>query len=276
MGGTTTLMRGDASLSVFDVGQGLPVLFQHGLGGDEAQVAQTFPPSGDVRRITVECRGHGASSLGTARPFSLQMFAEDVLTAATERGLDRFVVGGISMGAALALHLAHHHPERIAALILVRPAWSFAASPDNLEPIRAVAALLRSHPIDEARALFTGSEIGKRIKADAPDNFTSLLGYFDRPDAVAFADVLADIAADGPDVSQTAAAAIAVPTLIIGNRQDAIHPLSRAQVLADTIPGASFVEVTPKAADKLRHFAEVQDAITRFLASKTIRSLVPS
>lgn len=267
MGGTTAFIRKDASLTVFDGGQGLPVLFQHGLGGDAAQVAQTFPAGGNVRRITVECRGHGASSLGIARPFSLQMFAEDVLAAATEHGFDRFIVGGISMGAALALHLAHHHPERITALVLVRPAWTFAASPDNLEPIRVVAALLRSHPIDEARTLFAGSEIGLRIKADAPDNFASLLGYFDRTDTVAFADVLADIAADGPGVSQTAAAAIAVPTLIIGNQQDAIHPLSRAQVLADTIPGASFVEVTPKAADKQRHFAEVQDAITRFLAS---------
>ncbi len=276
MGRTATLIRGDASLSVFDGGQGLPVVFQHGLGGDEAQVAQTFPPADNVRRITVECRGHGASSLGTARPFSLQMFAEDVLAVATERGFDRFVVGGISMGAALALNLAHHHSERIAALILVRPAWTFAAGPDNLEPIRAVARLLRSHAIDEARALFTGSEIGERIKANAPDNFASLLGYFERPNAVAFADVLADIAADGPDVSQAAAAALAVPTLIIGNQQDAIHPLSHAGVLADTIPGASLVEVTPKAADKLRHFAEIQDAVIRFLASKTIRSLVPS
>lgn len=276
MGGTATLIRDDASLAVSDGGQGLPVLFQHGLGGDEAQVAQTFPPGGDFQRVTVECRGHGASSLGSVRPFSLRMFAEDVLAAASERGFDRFVVGGISMGAALALHLAHRHPERVAGLVLVRPAWIFAAAPDNLEPIRAVAALLRSHPIDEARALFAGSEIGRRIKTDAPDNFASLLGYFDRPDAVAFADVLADIAADGPDVSQAAAAALAIPTLIIGNQQDAIHPLSHAQVLADTIPGASFVEVTPKAADKLRHFAEVQDAITRFLASKTIRSLAPS
>ncbi|HEY0122704.1 MAG TPA: alpha/beta hydrolase [Rhizobium sp.] len=276
MGGATAFRRDDASLAVFDGGQGLPVLFQHGLGGDEAQVAQTFPPADNVRRITVECRGHGASSLGTVRPFSLHMFAEDVLTAATERGFDRFVVGGISMGAALALHLAHHYPERIVGLVLVRPAWTLTAAPDNLEPIRAVAALLRSHPIDEARALFAGSEIGKRIKADAPDNFASLLGYFDRPNAVAFASVLADIAADGPGVSQAAASALAIPTLIIGNQQDAIHPISCAQTLADTIPDAGFVEVTPKAADKSRHFAEVQDAITRFLASKTIRSLVPS
>ncbi|AYG69302.1 MULTISPECIES: alpha/beta hydrolase [unclassified Rhizobium] len=276
MDATAFHARDDANLAVFDNGQGLPVLFQHGLGGDEAQVAQTFPEMGETRRITVECRGHGMSSLGSARPFSIRMFAEDVMAAAAERGPERLVVGGISMGAALALHLAHHHPSRVAALILVRPAWTFEAAPDNLAPIRAIAALIRSHPIEKARDLFARSEIGRDIQVNAPDNFASLLGYFDRPDAVSFASVLADIAADGPGVSQAAAAALAVPTLIIGNRRDAIHPLACAQTLASIIPGAEFVEVTPKASDKQRHFAEVQAAIAHFLLSKTIRSLVPS
>lgn len=276
MGAATSLMRGDATLAVFDSGQGLPVLFQHGLGGDEAQVAQTFPLMGEARRITVECRGHGASSLGSARPFSIKMFAEDILAAATECGLDRLVVGGISMGAALALHLAHHHPDRVAALVLVRPAWTFTAAPDNLAPIRTIAALIRSHPIETARDLFAGSEIGRDIQVNAPDNFASLLGYFDRPNAVAFASVLADIAADGPDAPQEAVATLTIPTLVLGNKQDAIHPLSCARMLAETIPGASFVEVAAKAADKPRHFAETQAAIADFLASKTIRSLVSS
>ncbi|MDL2398717.1 alpha/beta fold hydrolase [Rhizobium mayense] len=276
MGAPTHFMCGDASLAVFDSGQGVPVLFQHGLGGDKAQVAQTFPSGGAERRVTVECRGHGASSLGDIRPFSLRMFAEDVLAAATERGFDRFVAGGISMGAALALHLAQHNPHRVTALVLVRPAWTFTAAPANLEPVRAVAALLRSYSISEAKERFAGSEIGMRMCADAPDNFASLLGYFDRPNAAAFASVLADIAAGGPDVTQAAVAALTVPTLVIGNEQDAIHPLACARTLAETIPGASFVEVTPKAADKTRHFAEVQGAIASFLATKTIRSLFSS
>ncbi|MEF0942230.1 alpha/beta fold hydrolase [Rhizobium sp. BR 362] len=275
MDGSAAFMRDDASLSVFDSGRGLPVLFQHGLGGDEAQVAQTFP-KGQARRITIECRGHGASSLGDIRPFSLRIFAEDVLAAATDRGFERFVAGGISMGAAIALYLAHHYPERVAALVLVRPAWAFAAAPANLEPVRLVAALLRSHPIEEARERFAGSDIGMHIRANAPDNFASLLSYFDRPNAVDFASVLADIAADGTGVTPEKVAALAVPTLLIGNEQDAIHPLACAQTLANTITEASLVEVTPKAADKARHFAEVQDAIATFLASKTIRSLFPS
>ncbi|NLS16301.1 alpha/beta hydrolase [Rhizobium sp. P40RR-XXII] len=273
--GKKTFKRGDTELAVYEDGQGLAVVFQHGLGGDEAQVAQNVSAA-NIRRLTLECRGHGASSLGNTRPFSIPMFAEDVLAAATAYGFDRFIVGGISMGAAIALYLAHHHPRRIAGLVLVRPAWTFAASPDNLAPIRAVAALIRSHPIEEAKRRFIVSDTGQRIASEAPDNFSSLLGYFDRPDALTFASVLADIAADGPDVPRSSADALAVPTLIIGNQQDAIHPLSCARTLADVIPGASFVEVTAKAIDKNRHFAEVQDAITHFLASKTIRSFVPS
>lgn len=270
------LCRDDVNLAIFDTGAGVPVLFQHGLGGDEAQVAQTFPDGENFRRLTVECRGHGGSSLGGGRPYSIAMFAEDALAAADRRGIDRLVVGGISMGAAIALHLAQFHKDRIAALVMVRPAWTFEAAPGNMAPIRTIAALILAHPIDRARALFAASDVAADLRENAPDNFASLLGYFDRPNATAFAIVLADIAADGPGVSKTAAAALDLPTLIIGNRQDAIHPLSSAEALAATIPGAAFVEVAAKAADKTRHFAETQAAITQFLTSQTIRSRIAS
>ncbi|RUV26747.1 alpha/beta hydrolase, partial [Mesorhizobium sp. M1A.F.Ca.IN.022.04.1.1] len=50
-----TLLRDGATLHMTDTGEGLAVVFQHGLGGGEAQVAQTFPAG--FRRITLECRG---------------------------------------------------------------------------------------------------------------------------------------------------------------------------------------------------------------------------
>ncbi|RUU49032.1 alpha/beta hydrolase, partial [Mesorhizobium sp. M7A.T.Ca.TU.009.01.1.1] len=67
----TILLRDDAALRVFDTGQGrLPVVFQHGLGGDAAQVAQNFPDGPSYRRLTVECRAQGGSGAGSKRPFS--------------------------------------------------------------------------------------------------------------------------------------------------------------------------------------------------------------
>lgn len=276
MSGPNFLIRDDTRLAFYETGSGLPVLFQHGLGGDVAQVAQAFPDVSDLRRVTLECRGHGASSLANDQPCSIALFAGDALAVADRCGIDRLVVGGISMGAAIALHLAHFHKDRVAALVLVRPAWTFDASPDNMAPILTIAELILSHPLERARDLFAASEAAVELKENAPDNFASLLGYFDRANAKAFAAVLSDIAKDGPGVSQSAAAALDIPTLVIGNRQDAIHPLAWAETLAATIPGATFTEVAAKAANKARHFAETRTAIAQFLASPTLRSQFPS
>ncbi|MDQ6435276.1 alpha/beta hydrolase [Mesorhizobium sp. LHD-90] len=262
-----TLGRDDAALKIFDTGQGPAVVFQHGLGGDEAQVAQTFPASLPCRRLTLECRGHGGSNLGSKRPFSFALFANDIVAAADRAGIGRFVAGGISMGAALALRLAARHPDRIGGLILVRPAWTFCSAPENLAPIGEVARLIKNHPLAEARTTFEWSNTAARLKAEAPDNLNSLLGYFDRPDIFRFAEVLADISSDGPGTSEAEAAALAIPTLVIGNEMDAIHPLPMARTLAAAIPGAAFRKITPKAGDKDRHFAEVQAAIAAFLNS---------
>ncbi|MBB3313267.1 pimeloyl-ACP methyl ester carboxylesterase [Rhizobium sp. BK196] len=260
--------RDDANLSVYDCGTGQALLFQHGLGGNEAQVAQVIPEGHDWRRITTECRGHGSSTLGTRRPFSIAMFAADVLAAADEKGIDRFIAGGVSMGAAIALHLAKTYPERVMGLILVRPAWWFARAPDNLAPIREIAALLRSHSTGDGQTLFARSATAGRLRMEAPDNLASLLGYFERPDARTFADVLCDIASDGTGVSLEDAENLSVPALVLGNRQDAIHPLAVARLLADTLPNAHFLEVPAKAADAEAHFAAVRTVIQQFLTTE--------
>lgn len=270
-----TLSRDGATLRFTDAGEGLAVVFQHGLGGGEAQVAQTFPAG--FRRITLECRGHGGSGLGERRPFSFDMFADDVLAAADRAGLDRFIAGGVSMGAGIALRLACRHPKRVAALVMVRPAWTFVAAPPNMQPIAEVAELILEHGPDKARTIFAQSATAARLYHEAPDNLSSLLGYFDRPDAKAFAQVLANIAADGPGVSQHEVAALAIPALFVGNAMDTVHPLSSAYTLAAMMPNAVFAEVTPKARDSKQHFSELHTEITTFLQSHSkVRSLIPS
>ena len=260
------LDRDDAALRVFDTGQGrLPVVFQHGLGGDAAQVAQNFPDSPSYRRLTVECRAQGNSGAGTIRPFSIAMFADDVLAAADAAGIDRFVAGGISMGAAIALQLAARHPDRVLGLVLVRPAWAFDAAPQNMRPYVEVAELILSRPISVARDIFAASATAARFRNEAPDNLASLLGFFARENANVFAEVMRAIANDGPGVTRAAAAGLALPTLVIGSGIDLVHPLAIAHSLADAIPNAAFAEVTPKATDKERHFAEIRAAIGSFL-----------
>jgi len=260
----STLQRDDAFLQVFDQGSGLPVVFQHGLGGDQAQVAQVFP-DGAYRRITVECRGQGGSTYGETRPFTFAMFADDVLATADRAGIERFVAGGISMGAAIALRLAVRHPDRVIGLVMIRPAWAFDPGPANMDPVKELAHLIATRPLAEARQAFVASATARHLADAAPDNLASLLGYFARPDAAAVAEVLADIAGRGPCVPREQAAALAVPTLIVGCARDAVHPLAMARTLAETIPGARIREVTPKATDRELNAAETRDAIAAFL-----------
>ena len=257
-----TLQRDEATLRGWDGGEGPPVIFQHGLGGDEAQVAEVFPDGQGVRRLTLECRGQGKSSLGNANEISITNFAGDILTFADSRGVDRFVIGGISMGAAIAMRVTIKNPTRVRALILARPAWLWGAAPENMKPFVEVASCLRQRTLED----FESSATAQRLAREAPDNLASLRKFFSVKDREATATLLATIAGDGPGVDEAEVRAIAVPTLIIGHKIDAVHPLEFARTLASKIAGSQFVEITPKATDKPRHVAEFRTNVAQFLS----------
>jgi pimeloyl-ACP methyl ester carboxylesterase len=105
-------------------GDGSPVLWQHGLGADHNQPAEVFPSLPGICRITLECRGHGASELGDPGRLSIACFVMDALALLDHLEIDQAVVGGISLGAAIALRMAALYPSRISGLILGRPAWA--------------------------------------------------------------------------------------------------------------------------------------------------------
>ena len=260
-----TLQRDEATLRGWDGGEGLPVIFQHGLGGDEAQVAEVFPDGDGFRRLTLECRGQGKSGLGDLHGLSIANFADDILAFADSRGVERFVIGGISMGAAIALRIAIRHPERVMALILARPAWLWNAAPENMKPFIEVVSYLRQRTVDD----FEASATAQRLAREAPDNLLSLKKFFSASDRTATASLLSAIAADGPGVCEAEVRAIAVPTLVIGHKIDAVHPLEFAQMLASRIAGSQFVEITPKATDKPRHVAEFRKHVAQFLHSNS-------
>jgi pimeloyl-ACP methyl ester carboxylesterase len=255
--------RDGIALAGVDVGEGIAVAFQHGLGGDNAQVARIFPSG--FRRLTLECRGQGKSEAGDPAAFSFQTFAEDVIAFLDQRGVASFVVGGVSMGAALALRIAVKYPRRVRGLILVRPAWLFERAPETMRPNVEVARFLLAGD----RAGFEASATARRLMRDAPDNLASLRTFFDRPDPAVFTRLLAAIADDGPGVEEAEVGAIRAPALAIGNAMDAIHPIDFARRIAQTIPGARFVEATAKALDPSRHAAEVSAAIAAFLSSES-------
>ena len=115
---------GTATLNYTDVGTGLPFVFQHGIGGDVRQPSKVFSPPSGVRLLSFDARAHG-STVWSGDPYELSFdsFGDDLIGLLNHLGIARAVVGGISMGAGIALNAATRYPERIAGLVLARPAW---------------------------------------------------------------------------------------------------------------------------------------------------------
>lgn len=260
---TGWLDRNRLRLAIHQGGSSGPALvFQHGLCGDARQVAEAMAGLQPQRWASLECPGHGTSDMAPAP--SIASFADDV-AGLIETLPGPVVLGGISMGAAIAIRIAVLRPDLVRALVLVRPAWITDATPPNMAPNAEVGALLARLPAHQARETFAASATAQYLAAHAPDNLASLMGFFDRKPQDQTARLLTAISADGPGISRADLAALTLPTLVCATSEDAIHPAAHAEALAGFIPQAQLVHLPPKGRDKPAHLAALTAAMTRFL-----------
>jgi pimeloyl-ACP methyl ester carboxylesterase len=244
---------------------GKPVVFQHGLCGSAAQTREAFPEDSRFQLHTLECRGHGKSAAGSLDAFSIATFAADVAEVLAAQAVFPCVVGGISMGAAMSLHLAVHRPELVKALVLARPAWVVEAAPEHCAPNREVGDLLHRHTPEAALTAFSASATARMLEQQAPDNLATLKGFFARQPHDVTSALLRRIGSDGPGVTEAQVQAITVPTLIVATEQDYIHPLAYAQALHRLMPHSQLAVITPKAVDKTRYVADFRQTLLTFL-----------
>lgn len=79
-------------------------------------------PRLDARVVVMDLPGH-AGSVGAPADGDLRGLAATVFEACSEIGLSRYVVGGLSLGGAVALRLALDHPDDVTGMIGVMP-WN--------------------------------------------------------------------------------------------------------------------------------------------------------
>jgi pimeloyl-ACP methyl ester carboxylesterase len=257
--------RAGIRLSVAEIGEGRPLVFQHGLCGDAGQAADVFPGDRGWRCLTLECRGHGKSEVGPFEDLSIATFAGDVASLIEAQALGPVVVGGISMGAAIALRLAAVRPELVRAIVLGRPAWIDQGAPPNLGANALVGRLLSRFPPEEARTRFEASETARLVAVESPDNLASLRGMFSRQPASTTRELLCRISAGGPEITRDQIRAIRVPALIISTARDFVHPLAMAHELAALIPDAKMAQITPKSDSPELYRNEFKAALSSFL-----------
>ena len=75
---------------------------------------------------------------------------------------------------------------------------------------------------------------------------------------------------DCPCIDLTACQRLALPVLLLANRQDPIHPYDLTQRLAQSFIAPQVVEVTAKSVSKERYRADMQAALDAFLQEVTV------
>ncbi len=260
------LHRDGLNFKYRDAGVGLPFVFQHGLGGDLIAAVGVYVPAPGVRLISMDFRGHGETRpLGDETKLTIECLADDLVALLDHVQIERAVIGGISLGAAASVNLALRHPERVLGLVLSRPAWIDHPLPENVWLFTTIAELLRTVGAKEGLEQFHRTEQYAAMERDSPDCAKSLIGQFEQPRAEECAARLSRLVVDTPCPDPARYKTIKVPTLVLGNRRDPIHPWELAETLAGLIPGCEFCEVTPKSVSVDRHAADVKKAIDGFV-----------
>ncbi|MBX3568374.1 MAG: alpha/beta fold hydrolase [Rhizobiaceae bacterium] len=114
---------GGNSLHVVEAGQGRPILFLHGLGGQLHHFRHTLFDrlAGDFRLIAVDRPGSGYSTRAAGSSGRLTEQAKILAALIEELGLERPLIVGHSFGGAVALALGLDSPRKVAGLALISP-----------------------------------------------------------------------------------------------------------------------------------------------------------
>ncbi len=236
-------------------GQGYPVVFQHGFVGTTKMWQPQIPVfSQEYRFIVYDARGHGQSeSPPSPDQYSSDIVAEDLLQLLKTLGIDKAVVGGLSMGGYQSLRFYLRHPEVVTALILMDTGPGYR-NPTHREEW--------NHQMEERANLLETR--GIEAFADGAPSYTPKELLL-KLNPIGLANMARKVVAQYDSRVIENLGEIKVPTLILVGEDDTPF-LGASQYMSKTITGAEYV-VIPKAghAANLDNAAAFNKAILDFL-----------
>ena len=242
------------------------VVLLHGLGGDRYQplgLARDRLAGTGVSVLAPDARGHGETELlGTAAEFTTASLAQDVLALVDDLGLGRRLIIpiGVSMGAAVGLHLALHHRERVAGAVLIRPSLGPRPWPEHLRIFRDIAALLRSSGADGVTE-FLQSPQYRRVRQVSVSAATSLAEQFTKPLAAERV-VRLETVPGNVAVNWDGAMDPGRPITIVGAHGDPGHPLDVARLWHDRLVGSTLVQIPSRDEQPEAYAAQLDQVVT--------------
>jgi pimeloyl-ACP methyl ester carboxylesterase len=226
-----------------EAGEGVPVVLLHGLTATRRYVVMGSRAleRGGHRVVTYDARGHGRSAPAPAPDaYGYAALAADLGAVLDDRGIDRAVLAGSSMGAHTLLRFAIAHPERVAALGVITPAFDPEDdSGTDLARWDALADGLRAGGVEGFVEAYDVGSAPAKWRDTIRTVLEQRIGAHEHPEAVA--DALRAVPRSRPFEAWDELAALDVPTVVVASRDEADpgHPLAIGERFAEAIPGPS-------------------------------------
>ncbi|NKE58667.1 alpha/beta hydrolase [Lentzea sp. PSKA42] len=244
-----------------DEGTGDALVLVHGHPFDRSMwrpQVEHFSAAG-WRVIAADLRGYGESTVVPGIT-PLPVFASDIAALLTHLGVEKFVLGGLSMGGQIVMECARTFPDRLRGLIL---ADTFAHA--ETEAGRRTRHEMADRLLREGMSGYATEVLWKMV---APHNIAAgehvSRMMHNAPPAGAAAALRGR--ADRPDYTETLGA-ITVPTLVVVGSDDEYTPVADAEYIREQVPGSALVVVDGAAhMPNLERPEEFNKAVAELLA----------
>jgi pimeloyl-ACP methyl ester carboxylesterase len=227
-------------------GEGTPLVLAHGLTATRRYVLQgsrALARRGGARVVSYDARGHGESSPAGGGRYGYPELTADLVTVLEDRGLERAVIAGSSMGAATAMALALSEPSRVEALVQITPAYDGAprTDPGALSGWDARADALDAGDLDRFVGLTGVDGLPERFRDNARLAVRQRVERHAHLPAVA--EALRQVPRSAAFDGLNRLGEVEVPVLVVGSRDEADpeHPLAVAEDYARRLPRARLV-----------------------------------
>ena len=245
-------LDGDESLPVLMLSNSLGTSF-------EMWQPQIAPLTQHYRVLRYDTRGHGQSSV-TEGPYSIAQLGGDVIALLDYLKLSRVHFCGLPMGGITGMWLGLHHADRLNKLILCNTA-AYIGPPENWTNR---AAAVQRDGVASIAAAVVDKWLTPDFAAQQPELVQHLRAMLGATDARGYAaNCLAVRDSDLREQIQR----IVTPTLVIAGSGDIPTPPADGRYLADTIPGAQYVELYAAHLSNLQQVDGFTQAVLKFLAA---------